>query len=145
LTHSDNSSLLDGEVLTQTWIHKALVVFNKPATWFIRRLLIVFISMAVLARLVWSLVGKNSVTAEAVGCLYLFFVALDGLLFWTLPKRSLSFGSWTAQTTVLWVPRLAATLAMSIAAAVFGELWGITVLASHSKCWNGGADLGHDI
>jgi predicted MPP superfamily phosphohydrolase len=124
LTHSEESSL-EEDVLTRTWFHKALVLFDKPAKWSVWRLFVVIVSTAILAALVWALLGIDTAIAVTAGCLYVIFVALDGLVFWTLPRRRLSFGSWKAQTIVLALPRLAATILLSFAAAVFGDIWGI--------------------
>ena len=79
-------------------------------------------SLVVLA---WWLTSSDFTLAIVAGLVFLAFSMLDGLLLWSLPRRGLSFGSWQAQGIVLAISRLAACIALSLAAAITSDFWSL--------------------
>lgn len=119
---------MEEDTLTKTWFHKALLLFNEPALWPTWGVLSVLILLEVPVVFSWWLVTASLQLSIAVGCATFLFALLDGLLFWTLPRRGLSFGSWKAQTIVLAIPRAAASTGMAFVALLIGESWGLLVM-----------------
>jgi len=79
-------------------------------------------SLVVLA---WWLTSSDFTLAIVAGLVFLAISMLDGLILWSLPRRGLSFGSWQAQGIVLAISRLAACIALSLAAAITSDLWSL--------------------
>jgi predicted MPP superfamily phosphohydrolase len=119
---------MEEDALTKTWFHKALLLFNEPASWPTWLVLIVLFLLEVPVVLSWWLVTASLQLSIAVGCATFIFTLLDGLLFWTLPRRGLSFGSWKAQTMVLAIPRALAAIVIAFVALLIGESLGLLLL-----------------
>jgi predicted MPP superfamily phosphohydrolase len=113
------------DVLTQRWFHKLLVLFHRPSSWSTGRALITLVSLAIVVALVWYLTSGDFSSAALAGMIHLSFSVLDGLLFWSLPRLDLSFGSWQAQTIVLTVPRIAVSLSLAVVVMLTSGIWGL--------------------
>lgn len=111
------------DVLEEGWLHHALVFFHTPerlAGWMI---LLLSLLIPIPAGLAWLLVTNDVRTVVVSGlCLWLFSAA-DLIILLTLPRRRISFGPWKAQFFALSLPRMAAAVALGLAALWIGWKW----------------------
>lgn len=102
------------DILEEGWLHKIMLVFQLPTrlpNGVVAGLVLV---LAGLVGSAWWLLTGDQAMSQLVGVLLALFMAADLTLLISLPQQKASFGPWKAQIFVLALPRIAATLALTL-------------------------------
>ncbi|MCI0393537.1 MAG: metallophosphoesterase [Chloroflexi bacterium] len=116
------------DVLLNSLLYKAMVLFHKPAGWPVALVAGGALALAAGAALAWRLTLGETVLAATAGLVLLFFALADGWLLRALPRWRVSFGPWKAQLFVLLVARMMAAVGLALPARAVGAEWGLAVL-----------------
>ncbi|MFN2188426.1 MAG: hypothetical protein ACK2T3_06665, partial [Candidatus Promineifilaceae bacterium] len=116
---------MDTIYASRTRFHKIMVLFDRPALWSTSRTLALLALMQLPPTLAWWIsTGDVQITAASSTAVILFSFS-DGLLFWSLTKRGISFGSWKSQTIVIAVMRIMASVIWALSALVIVDSWSL--------------------
>ena len=116
------------DVLEDGWLHKVILLFQRPVTWSDTHIMGVGVFLALLVSLTWWAIEFTPRLSQAVFLQQLGFMALDVLMLKTLPKRKLSFGPWQPQLAALTVPRVIVGIVVAFVGILIGNRAGFAVL-----------------
>jgi predicted MPP superfamily phosphohydrolase len=129
------------DVLRNRWLHKVLVLLHLPAGWPLWKVFLAALPPVAITGISWTIATGQTPAGWVAGLILALFILADGLLFYALPRRRISFGPWKSQLLVLAVPRTAAAVLSSLIAASAGIAWGLAslflvqLLASAALVW----------
>ncbi|MCB9421975.1 MAG: metallophosphoesterase [Ardenticatenaceae bacterium] len=104
-----------------------MLFFHVPATWPIWAMVLVGAAFVFLATLPWWWLWGIPI-ALAVAGIHTLFLGDDAALFFTLPRKKISFGPWQSQAIVLAVPRTLATMGAVLLGWWLGWQWTIVLV-----------------
>lgn len=109
------------DVLTEGWLHKAIMFFYAPAAWPAWQILGAALFGAFLVgTLWWRLLNFSPQLGMGAFLMQMGFFVLDLAVLLYLPRNNISFGPWKPQLVVLTLPRLLASLVIITIAFSFG-------------------------
>lgn len=114
------------DVLLHSFLHHLLVFFHRPAAW---PGWLVWVAAGVMVAAVggvwWLLVDRGALMAIGVMALV---VTADGVLFYELPRRGLSFGPWKSHVLLFALVRGMVAVGVAVLEVWVEPVWGIVVL-----------------
>jgi len=104
--------------ITETFFHKLMLLFNKPASWASWKLGLGILVLTILCLGVFLLLGASWQMVVLVAFVQLLFFMSDILLLILLPRLRISFGPWQGQFFTLAIPRTLATTTLALLSLV---------------------------
>jgi len=115
-------------ILVKSRFHRLLLLFHLPSDWPLWKVISVIILILLPVVVCWWVFsGRGRVAGAAVLIMATFFL-FDALLFYSLPKRGISYGPWQAQLIILAAPRAFVALVISFFVPLVGATWGLLLL-----------------
>jgi predicted MPP superfamily phosphohydrolase len=124
LSEHTSTEISARNVLEEGFLHHALLAFNLPANWPGWLVWLSGLGLAALPLLSWRLLVGDGQLSLLVGLTQWLFFAVDLIILLALPKGRFSFGPWKPQFFTLALPRVSASLLISIASLWIGSQLG---------------------